>query len=147
MKASYLDIKSKIKEEPLWYDENGTPRYEKFSPELSPNIYAEKVVLLEIACQDCKQRFLVEMNWSPMNMILDRHSESFSSNMRQYFKSRRESNYSPIHYGDPPIHGCVGDTMNCYDLRIVEFHKKDNLEFRRMKEYEIELEKIGGEDI
>lgn len=142
MKASYLDIRNKISEEPIWYDENGVPRYDKFLPDLSPNIYADEVILIEIACQDCKQRFLVEMNWDKMRKIFDRHSKSFSISIQQYLKSNERLNHSPIHYGDPPIHFCVGDTENCYDLRIVEFYKKINHEFKRVKEYEIELEKI-----
>lgn len=141
MHASYLDITSRIEEEPTWYDENGTPRYGKFSPELSPNIYAHEVILLEIACQDCKQRFLVEMNWDVMKGLFEpRRTECFSSRFDSWLKDK--DNFFPIHYGDPPIHGCVGDTENCYDLRVVEFHKKDNFEFKRVKKYEIELEKI-----
>jgi len=144
VKASYLDIRSKIEEEPLWYDENGTPRYEKFSPELSPDIYADEVVLLEIACQDCKQRFFVEMSWSTMRgLFKSRDVECFSSRFDNWAKDKE---YFPIHYGDPPIHGCAGDTTNCYDLRIVEFHKKENFRFKRVKEYEIELEKIEHEE-
>lgn len=142
MKASYLDIKNKINAEPIWYDENGVPRYDKFSPELSPNIYADEIILLEIACQDCKQRFLVEMNWDKMRKIFDRHLESFSTRVQQHLKNNKEFNHSLIHYGDPPIHFCVGDTENCYDLHIVEFHKKIAFEFKRISEYEIELEKI-----
>lgn len=142
MKAQYSDIRNKIKEDPQWYDENGVPRYEKFSPELSPNIYAEEVVLLEIACQACKRKFLVEMNWSKMDAIFRRlNRESFSTRMQQYLKSRDEHMF-PLHYGDPPIHGCVGDTMNCCDLRVVEFHKRGDFDFERVKKYEIELETI-----
>ena len=42
MKANYADILIRIKEEPKWYDENGTPRYEKFHPSFSPDIYARE---------------------------------------------------------------------------------------------------------
>lgn len=142
MKAYYQDIKSRIQENPKWYDTNGVPRYDTFKPELSPNIYAEEVVLLEISCQDCRSRFLVEMNWSIMEIVLNRHSESLSTIMGQWLKNENKKDcFVPIHYGDPPGHGCVGDTMNCYDLRIVEFWKKDNFTWKRIPEYEIELEK------
>jgi hypothetical protein len=54
----------------------------------------------------------------------------------------KDKNYTPFHYGDPPAHGCVGDTMNCYDLRIVEFWVKDN-PFNKVRktDWEVELEK------
>lgn len=102
MKEIYSDITSRIAEPPSWWDENGTPRYGEFSPDRSPNIYADQVALLLIACQACGQEFRVEMNagyWS------------------------RDTNRAPRewHYGDPPRHDCVGDTMNCNDMAVLEF--------------------------
>lgn len=144
MHAYYQDIKSRIKDPILWYDCNGVPRYDKFTPELSPNIYAEEVLLVEISCQDCRSKFLVEFNWSMIDRIFDRHAESFTTDMREWLKRKPEDRHmAPLHYGDPPAHGCVGDTMNCYDLRIVEFWRKckDKFGFERISEYEIELEK------
>jgi hypothetical protein len=142
MHSYYEDIRSRIKDEPQWYDCHGVPRYDKFKPQDSPNIYAEEVVLIEISCQDCNRRFLVEMNWSMMEMVFNRHSESFSTVMKLWLKDPdRAKHFPPVHYGDPPAHGCVGDTMNCYDLRIVEFWKKDSFKWSRVSEYEIDLEK------
>ena len=123
MLASYDDIRQKIKEDPQWYDENGVPRYSKFSPELCPDIYADEVVLLEIACQDCERRFLVEMHWGQHLKIFDRHHESLSNQLRRWLKQKKRG-WTPIHYGDPPHHNCVGDTMNCYDLKIIEFWRR-----------------------
>jgi len=142
MNAYFEDIRARIKEEPTWYDANGTPRYGKFNPDMSPNIYASEIILMEISCQDCKMKFLVEMNWSVTDKVWDRHSESFFNRMRIWLKTEEDKKYhTPFHYGDPPSHGCVGDTMNCYDLRIVEFWKKEKFEWKRMEKYEIELEK------
>ncbi|MBD3268526.1 hypothetical protein GF373_17800 [bacterium] len=105
MKENYIDIKSRIAEEPLWYDENGTPRYDPFHPGLCPNIYSTTVVLLRIACQDCGQEFDVEMHGSLFCPIEHPHK---------------------LHYGDPPSHGCAGDTMNCEDLEVLEvWYRKD----------------------
>ena len=138
MKASYLDIKNKIREEPLWFDENGTPRYAKFHPDLSPNIYAREVILLEIACQDCHKRFDVEMSFSNFDRLQDR--KSFRERLRNFIKNKEK--IPPIHYGDPPIHDCpgAGNVENCYDLRIKQFWSR-KFEWRRLKRYEIELEK------
>jgi len=140
MKADYKDIRSKISEEPLWYDENGVPRYEQFTPRLSPDIYADEVILLEIACQSCRTRFFVEMSWCFLVAVIRTNKgNSFSSCLDAWLLDRANT-FCPLHYGDPPRHDCVGDTMNCDDLQIVEFHKKVNFEFERIKKYEISLE-------
>ncbi len=143
MKAAYLDIRNKIKEEPIWYDENGVPRYEKFSPDLSPNIYANEVILLEIACQYCHQKFLVEMNFCKMDLILNKNRKTFQERISYFIENKKNQQlYVPIHYGDPPRHDCNGggETMNCDDLRIKEFWMKKKFEWQRIKKYEIEFE-------
>lgn len=139
MLARYEDIRAKIKERPKWYDDNGVPRYSAFSPELCPDIYADEVILLEISCQDCGRRFLVEMSWSIHRKVMDRHSENFTNRIRMWLKKEKKD-WCPIHYGDPPPHKCVGDTMNCSDLRIVEFWKRAKFDWKRLKKFEIELE-------
>jgi len=148
MKASYKDIKRRIKEPVLWYDYNGTPRYDKFHPSLSPNIYADEVILLEISCQNCGRRFLVEMNCSKLSTdFFGERMEPFSERIKKWKESKKELKekgmhiWPPVHYGDPPIHNCIGDTMNCYDLEIVEFWHRPEFDWHRKKEYEIELEK------
>lgn len=133
MKAAYEDIREKINEEPRWFDTHGVPRYAKFHPDLSPNIYADEVVLLKIACQNCGHRFLVEMNWGVQDKVFDD-----IVSLHERIENRT------IHYGDPPIGCCaVGSTMNCDDLEVVEFWKRDRdtmtLEWVRDKKYEIDL--------
>ena len=119
MHEAYEDITSRIAEEPTWYDSNGAPRYGAFSPAGCPDIYSNTVVLLRIACQECRREFLVEMHeslWHPF------HPQK-------------------LHYGDPPRHGgpdCfAGDTMNCDDLEVVEcWHREHIGEWERRTEYE-----------
>lgn len=125
MKSSYDDIKSRIQEVPHWFDTNGTPRYGVFKPENSPNIYAEQVILLAIACQNCKFKFLVELNCDYRSLSPKKLSEQIP--------------VKKIHYGDPPSHHCVGDTMNSVPLRVVEFWQKtESCDFERLKSLEIE---------
>jgi len=100
MHENYADITSRILESPRWWDSNGTPRYAAFSPDLCPNIYSNIVVLLRIRCQDCGELFDVEM-----------HAGIFGE---WTFNPRK------LHYGDPPVHGCVGDTMNCEDIAVLQ---------------------------
>jgi hypothetical protein len=96
---------------------------------MSPNIYARQVVLLEIECQYCEERFLVEMNWSGFG-----YRESFKA----YFEKRKKgiTVHTPIHYGDPPRHGCVGDTMNSTPLIVQQFWSKLSFDWERVKDYE-----------
>jgi len=140
MKASYKDIKERIKDPILWFDENGTPRYAKFHPNLSPNIYAREVVLLEISCQYCHRRFDVEMSFGIFDQLKDITIKSLKERLKNFIENKEK--ITPIHYGDPPIHDCPGGgtTMNCYDLRIKQFWSR-KFEWRRLKRYEIELEK------
>jgi len=144
MNASYEDIRKKIKEEPLWFDTNGVPRYDKFHPSLSPNIYADEVILLEIACQRCGVRFEVEMNGENFKrLLMGEPVPSFTEKVRKFREEKAE--FSHIHYGDPPFHGCVGDTMNCIDLRVLQFWKRSRsnrsfFRWMRIKNYEIKLE-------
>ncbi len=84
MLEGYEDILSRISEPPIWYDQNGVPRYAKFHPNMCPNIYADKVVLAQIACQECGEKFLVEMHAS-------------------IWSDRDASDPRKWHYGDPPL--------------------------------------------
>jgi hypothetical protein len=118
MHSNYEDIRSRIPEEPTWYDANGVPRYGPFKPEMCPNIYAHTVVLLRIECQYCKREFSVEM-----------HDEVFAP-------IKHPKN---LHYGDPPVHECVGggDTQNCDDLAVLEvWHREGIGEWVRFPELE-----------
>lgn len=121
MHHHYNDIKKRIKKEPKWYDCHGVPRYEDFTPNQSPNVYAREVVLVKIACQYCDEGFLVEINWGYRDYLLGRGSTDH------------------IHYGDPPNHDCTGDTMNCIDLEIKEFWIRDGYSWKHLKEKEIKL--------
>lgn len=104
---------------PVWWDEYGTPRYVPHHPSFSPDIYINEIVLLEIACQACGKEFLTQL-----------HRSGLPHKIRE----------GSIHYGDPPAHeGCAaGDTMNCNDLRVVEFWERSGLIWQRVPELEIE---------
>ena len=117
MKESYKDITSRIAEAPTWWDSNGAPRYGEFSPGRCPNIYSDTVVLLKIACQNCGKEFDVEMNLG-------------------FF----DPDFNPLklHYGDPPIHDCTGDTMNCDDLEVLQiWHRNSGMgNWKRIRKIE-----------
>jgi hypothetical protein len=128
MHHDFEDIRSRISEPPSWFDSNGTPRYGEFDPGACPCIYADEVALVEIACQACDQKFMVEIHRS-----ITEHG----------FGWTLASKVRSLHYGDPPAHDCTGDTMNCLDLRVVEFWRRKHdpmLEWERVAELEVALE-------
>lgn len=59
MRGSYDDILSRIPDAPLWYDENGVPRFEPFAPHWKAEPLADEAALVEVVCQHCLRAFLV----------------------------------------------------------------------------------------
>lgn len=127
MHHDYSDIRSRISEQPRWFDEAGVPRYCEFAHDQTNFIYADTAVLLEIACQSCGRRFKVCLS----EWYLSR------SSLAEAVQNRS------IHYGDPPNVGCcpAGPTMSSDSLRVLEFWMigKDH-RWMRVPELEIELE-------
>ena len=125
---SYPDIVSKLGQ-PLWYDEAGCPRYAPFKPRLCNNIYAHEAALVEIACQECGQRFQVAISRDSLDTW--RIWASIATDQS-------------LHYGDPPCFDCVaGATMNCIDLRVLEYWYRDaetGYDWVRDEKFEIVLE-------
>ena len=119
MNHHYADIRDRISEPPIWFDEAAVPRYCPFTPEETANIYAKECALVEIACQDCGTRFLVAFSYHPMDDMLK--EERFRGGTLA--DSVREGR---IHYGDPPNVLCclAGPTMNSEPIRVVEFWQR-----------------------
>jgi hypothetical protein len=108
MLPDFDDIKQLIPQDPIWYTEGGVPRYAPFHPEML-GVYDKQALLVAIACQNCGKPFLV--GWG---------SPGYRWANGQYTQEDLEDIAKHFHYGDPPRHGCVGDTMNCIDLSIEE---------------------------
>lgn len=141
MHHHYNDITDRIGSKPKWWDEHAVPRYCDFHPDQTANIYANEVVLLLIACQDCGHEFPVcmsqsrgEMAMRAYNILVEKHmrkptDEEFSGQMERWsLASQIETD--TIHYGDPPNacppSCCAGSTMNSIPLRVLQYwrHKK-----------------------
>ena len=127
MNQEYHDITSRLGE-PIWYDECGVPRYDPFEPGMCNNIYANEAALLWIACQDCGKRFCVALSTMGWRRKRAGIARSIAERM--------------IHYGDPPHHDCIGDTMNCEDIRVLEYwHRGQDTghEWVRDTDYEVDV--------
>jgi len=117
MHRSYSDLTNRLGE-PLWWDEQAVPRYDPFGPH-EMGVYDRMVWLYEIRCQDCPKRMKVAGAWNGMDYAeLMRFLDHPSANI-----------WTPLdaHYGDPPRHNCpgAGETMNCYDLEVLEVWGQD----------------------
>lgn len=123
MNHHYNDIRSRIAEPPRWFDENGVPRYDDFSPRDVANIYAREAVLVRIACQGCGARFDVAFSRDRIGWKCGKMVE-----LPPLADSIRDGS---LHYGDPPNIGCcpAGPTMNCDDLRVLEYWRRSKSGF------------------
>ncbi len=108
----YSDITGRIAEPPLWWDEQGVPRYAEFAPWLVANIYAREVALVEIECFECPTRFQVALSTAGVMGQPER------LDLAEIIESRE------IDYGDPPNYGNCrsGASTGCYNLRVLQFN-------------------------
>lgn len=122
MNHHYDDIRSRVGEPPVWFDEHAVPRYCQFTPDGCANIYAHEVALCDIACQSCGARFLVAFSWDDIEFV---------QGVPRKHVPLTPADAARLHYGDPPNVRCCpsGPTMNCDDLRVVEFWRKGGDEF------------------
>lgn len=136
MNHHYNDIRSRIAEPPLWFDESAVPRYEPFTPRSLSNIYAHEAALVLIACQACATRFRVAFSRSSMDdiqaLIAERKPRTLADAIRD----------GSLHYGDPPNIECcaAGPTMNCDDLAVLEYWRKPKWEWERDQLLEIAID-------
>ena len=135
MHHHYNDITEKIGEEPQWWDEHAVPRYCAFEPDACADIYADEVVLLLIACQNCGREFRVAMSTDSFDVLMNRER------LADLIKS------GAIHYGDPPNYECCppGPTMNSEPLQVLEYWRKDRTAFEWKRDSALEV-KIGEYD-
>lgn len=117
--------------DPIWWDEYAVPRYCEFSPKVVANIYAHEVVFFLIACQACRTPFKVAMSFGTVPDIV----------MKRTPLADRVKN-DTLHYGDPPNIACCGPgpTMNCLDIKVLEFWRQEDMEWARVSELEVKLE-------
>jgi hypothetical protein len=110
VRSDYREIVDHFPTPPLWFNEDGVPRWVPFSPRECADIYADEVILMEIACQSCGHRFNVAMShgrWDWSNGDVRAHPGWTE----------------PPHYGDPPNIDCcpAGATMNSEHIRVIEW--------------------------
>jgi hypothetical protein len=130
MHDAYRDIRSRIPEEPLWYDVDGVPRYDP------PHV--PRHLMGRIRCQDCREEFWVSLTdniyhsaavrdeaglifWGDGDVETDPEKVALFINpekntiRNEHFDAYLACEHLRLradwHYGDPPAHGCVGDTM------------------------------------
>ncbi len=126
MNIPYTDIRKRIDDPILWFDENAVPRYDPFHPRLI-NTYADEAVLYQIACQDCGTRFMVAESDGSIKRMLAKRSVMKHDYLADDIRGKR------LHYGDPPNIGCcpAGPTMNSEFIGIIEYWVCKDFEWQR----------------
>lgn len=135
MLPAYQDIRDKLGE-PIWFDDKGVPRYRSFHPDMM-GVYVTFAALLEVKCQDCGQTFRVGQAIS--------HSGAQQRDLDEVLPTPQ--GVGGFHFGDPPRHGCVGDTMNSLPVRVLQFWRKDGdtpQEWRRDRDCEVSWDEDGS---
>lgn len=114
---SYDDIKKRIAEKPTWWDVHGVPRYGDIPEDMRPFVR-------RIKCQGCGRVFKVALVGNVYKNYGDETFDFVSVLWDVEIEGEREpALYKPVyrepeaipedwHYGDPPAHDCVGDSMN-----------------------------------
>lgn len=137
MNYYYADLIDKINENPQWWDEHAVPRFCEFKPFAASNIYADTVVLVEIACQGCDEKFKVAFSETYMSKYMSwRRSKTADEIEKNEYDEGVAYEYSlegilkdrgSLHYGDPPNINCcpAGPTMNSVPVRVVEWWEKE----------------------
>lgn len=122
MHHNYADIRSRIEGKPIWFDEDGVPRYCKFAPKRCSNIYARQCLLMSISCQRCQQPFLVAMSWNMMPRLSASGEMKFVPSLSELVREGK------VHYGDPPNVDCCGSgpSMSSVPHHVVEFWQRDD---------------------
>lgn len=145
MHNSYTDIRERaLPAEPQWWDERAVPRYCAFAPNEVADIYSDEAALVEIQCQACQHVFLVAFSSSSiqrMNDYLQAKGVGREMAIEEMERFRISVNVAALHYGDPPNIGCCpsGPTMNCDDIRVIEFWSKERFDWKRRPELEVVL--------
>lgn len=123
MLRSYADITRRLGD-PLWWDDNGAPRYDPFTPEML-GVYDNYVAYMEIACQACGKLFRVGVGLGSVDW--SRRAGWTAPDFPQ------QDTCGSFYYGDPPSHidarygdRCAGETMGSVYRRTLEFWRCDN---------------------
>lgn len=134
MHHHYNDIRSRIPEEPTWFDEHAVPRYCPFSPNETADIYADECALLEVHCQSCERPFMVAVTCKSFDRY-DFATKTRGLSLADRVVARKLS------YGDPPNVDCcpAGPTMNGVEVRVVEFWRKERLKWSRAPDLEVDV--------
>ena len=125
MRNSYEDIRALTEREPVWWDEHGVPRYERFRPDLCPDIYANEAVLYRVTCQNCGKAWDVAETRGPLDMVLDIAKSPHIWSLRQLIEAKQ------LDYGDPPNTGCcgAGPSMNSEPRCVIEYWSRHHTEY------------------
>jgi len=143
MLCRYDDLRALTDKEPIWFDEQGVPRWCEFHPSKANNPYADEVALLEIECQECRRRYKVAVSWSLAFAMIENAGKAGAATFDQLKANRPSLHPHNLCWGDPPCWECsAGYCMSCFERRVLEFWQRGEgvREWKRLPECEIRLD-------
>lgn len=131
MHQHYSDLLDLAGLEPAWWQAQGVPRFCEFSPEEAPDIYADEVALVEIACQSCDTRFHVCFTSSATSCVKEamfgaKTKEEILEQVDNFRVSSMIRN-GTLRYGDPPNIACcpAGPSMTSEPVAVLEYWSRN----------------------
>lgn len=121
MLPDYSDIRELTDREPVWYTTGGVPRYREFHPSML-GVYDKYAVLKLVGCQACGDTFLIGVG-------VPRHTFPLGTPVEWTLEKLLEADAC----GDPPRHGCVGDTMSVDEYNNLEGWVREGSDWKRVK--------------
>jgi hypothetical protein len=126
----YRDIYELTDANIQWFDENAVPRFCKFAPRHTANIYAQECALAVIKCAACGCLFTVAFSYHDTQRMM--------LGLAPWPVHHRITERS-LAYGDPPNVECcgAGPTMQADTVQVLEYWERVNREWKRNAQFEI----------
>lgn len=145
MHRDYQDLLALTDVSPKWYEASGVPRWCEFLDGLG--VYWRLAALYRIECQSCRQIFTVGQEWAAGDLWYveynDRRVPLTAASYLAYADLPDKSSFwtpeeliPQLYCGDPPRHGCVGDTMSSEPLDVLGVWERKQFDAERLEQFD-----------
>ena len=139
MLPRYDDIRALTDAEPMWFTEDGVPRYAPFTPSML-GIYDTIAALAVVRCHSCGANIHVGIGRPRYRFTTTPGGDAF---VDEFSPQRLVAVWGP---GDPPRHDCpgAGETMTADVVGFLQVWERRADEWARCSELEGVLDDLGG---
>ena len=131
MLPRYDDIRALTAAEPMWFTEDGVPRFAPFAPTML-GVYDNFALLAAVRCQSCSQ---VTPVGAGITRFVFHVIADHQINVDEYTVERFVNEWT---MGDPPHHNCpgAGETMTADTVGLIEVWQRPHFEWERRADLE-----------